>query len=333
MSELLNVSASPHVRKKTTTKDVMADVVTALIPAMIFGVFNFGLNALLILLTSVVTCLLTEYYYQKWMGRPVMTRDLSAVVTGILLAFCLPSTAPLWLPVIGGVFAVVIVKQLYGGLGQNIMNPALAARCFLAIAFPARMIDFAIGVTEKGDVGNLVMNGAIAIDGVTGATPLAACKAGESVDLYRMFLGTTGGTIGETSVLALLLGAGYLLARKVITLRIPLAYIGTFALFILLFGGKGMDGVFLVTHLFGGGLVLGAFYMATDYVTSPITPKGQILYGVALGLLTGVFRVLGSSAEGVSFAIIFCNLLVPLIEKVTMPKPFGKEKSIREKTS
>lgn len=312
MNDLLNVSASPHVRSKDSTSIIMRDVALALVPASIAGIINFGLKALLIIIVTIATCVLTEYIYQKCMHKKVTTSDFSALVTGLLLALNLPSTVPLWIPIIGGVFAILVVKQLYGGLGQNFMNPALAARCFLLISFTGRMTTFTY-------------------DGVSGATPLALLKSGEETAcVTTMFLGNIAGTIGETSVLALLLGAAYLLLRKVISLRIPFTYIGSFMIFILIFGGEGFDTTFLLTHLFGGGLILGAFFMATDYVSSPITPMGQIIFGILLGVLTGIFRLFGGSAEGVSYAIIFCNLLVPLIEKVTLPTPFGKERARHE---
>lgn len=312
MNDLLNVSASPHVRSKDSTSTIMRDVALALVPASIAGVINFGLEALLIIIVTIATCVLTEYTYEKCMHKKITTGDLSALVTGLLLALNLPSSVPLWIPIIGGVFAILVVKQLYGGLGQNFMNPALAARCFLLISFAGRMTTFTY-------------------DGISGATPLALLKSREeTASVTSMFLGNIAGTIGETSALALLLGAAYLLLRKVISIRIPFTYIASFMVFILIFGGEGFDPTFLLTHLFGGGLILGAFFMATDYVTSPITPMGQIVYGILLGVLTGIFRIFGGSAEGVSYAIIFCNLLVPLIERVTLPTPFGKERAKHE---
>lgn len=306
MSDFLNVSSSPHIRSEETTSSIMYDVAIALLPATVFGVYKFGVNALLIILASIITCLLTEYVFQKLMKKKITVSDGSALVTGLLLGLNLSSEVPLWIPLIGGVFAILIVKQLYGGIGQNFMNPALAARCFLTISFAGRMTTFAL-------------------DGVSGATPLTQLKAGESVDVLSMFLGNTSGTIGEVSSLALLIGAVYLLFKRVINLRIPLTYILTLVLFVTLFGGHGFDLSYILAHVFGGGLIIGAFYMATDYSSSPITSMGQIVFGVLLGLLTGIFRILGSSAEGVSYAIIFVNLLVPLIEKVTHPKAFGKE--------
>ena len=326
----LNVSSAPHVRSAITTKSIMSDVCIALIPATFFGIYNFGYQALLILLTSIVTCVLSEYIYQKFMGLPITTYDMSAFLTGLLLGLNLPVTVPLWLPVIGGVFAIIIVKQLFGGLGKNFMNPALAARCFLLISFAGPMTNFAIDKVDNiSGAADYLKYGMVAVDGVSGATPLAALKAGESLDLLKMFLGVTGGTIGETSVIAILGGAIYLLAKKIISVRIPLTYIATFSVIVLAYGmadGRGFDINFLAAHLCGGGLMLGAFFMATDYVTSPITPAGKIIFGLILGILTAVFRLYGGSAEGVSYAIICSNLLVPIIEKITIPTPFGRER-------
>ena len=313
MNELLHVSSSPHVRSKVNTSNIMLMVVIALMPATIFGIINFGPKALLLVLISVAACVLSEGVYEHFMHKPVTVRDYSAVITGLLLALNLPVGVPWWMPIIGGVFAIIIVKQLFGGLGQNFMNPALAGRCFLLISFTGLMTDFSV---EKGAWG--------LVDTVSGATPLAAVKAGESVDVMRMFLGNTQGTIGETSVIAILIGAIFLLAVKVIDLRIPLTYIVTFLVFIILFGGHGFDLEFIGAHLCGGGMMLGAWFMATDYVTTPITKKGQIVYGIILGILTGLFRIFGGSAEGVSYAIIFSNLLIPIIERFTRPTAFGK---------
>ena len=305
MSEQFNISSSPHIRSKVTTSNIMMLVTIALLPTTIFGVYNFGLSALGVVLITTGTAVLTEYLYQKLMHKKVTIQDFSAVVTGLLLALNLPPTSPWWMCVLGSVFAILVVKQLFGGLGQNFMNPALGARCFLLISFTGRMTTFVY-------------------DGVSGATPLAQLKAGESVNTFDMLIGNTAGTIGETSVIAIMIGAIFLLLMGVIDLRIPGTYIVTFVIFIILFGGHGLDPQYITAHLCGGGLMLGAWFMATDYVTSPITKKGQIIYGVCLGLLTGLFRLFGGSAEGVSYAIIFSNLLVPLIEKVTLPKPFGK---------
>ena len=246
------------------------------------------------------------------MHKKITINDLSAAVTGLLLALNLPPEVPFWIPVIGGVFAIIVVKQVFGGLGQNFMNPALGARCFLLISFAGIMTNF----SYHGFGGSF--------DAVTSATPLAALKAGEAVNIKDMFLGVIPGTIGETSSLLLIIGGIYLIARKVISWKIPVCYIVTLGIFVLLFGGHGFDLTYLAGHLFGGGLMLGAFFMATDYVTSPITPVGKIVFGILLGIFTGIFRLFGGSAEGVSYAIIFCNLLVPLIERFTTPAAFGK---------
>lgn len=313
MSELRHISVSPHIHKDTHTADLMRDVAIALLPAGAFGVWNFGWRALLVMAVCVFTCVLTEFLFEYLMKRPVTIGDFSAVVTGLLLAYNLPVSIPIWIAVVGSVFAILVVKQLFGGLGQNFVNPALAARCFLLVSFGGQMTAFVAG-----------------LDGVSGATPLAAAKAGEAVDVLSVFLGTHAGCIGEGSVMAILLGAAYLLARRVIKPRIPFAYIGSLlaaVVFIWLVQGRGFPGVdYLLVQLCGGGLLLGAFFMATDYVTCPITVGGQWIYAVLLGILTAVFRLIGSTAEGVSYAILFGNILVPLIEKVTVPRPFGLKK-------
>ncbi len=304
MDKKLRVSSNPHIRSKVTTNGIMMAVALALLPAAGFGIYNFGIRALLHILITVASTVLTEFLFGLYKKKLTIT-DLSAVVTGLLLALNLPVGAPLWIGALGGVFAILVVKMLFGGLGQNFMNPALAARCFLLISFPALMTNFTC-------------------DAYTGATPLAALKAGETVNVTNMIIGRTAGTIGETSMIALVAGACLLILLGVIDLRIPGSYIVSFALFVLLFGGRGMDFQFLSAHLAGGGLMLGAFFMATDYVTRPITARGQYVFGVFLGIMTGVFRIFGPGAEGVSYAIILGNLLVPLIEKVTMPRAFGK---------
>ena len=314
MSELLHVSSSPHVRSKVNTSSIMLTVLIALLPSALFGVYNFGPHALMLILITVAVCVATEAIYEKIVHKKLTIQDYSAAVTGLLLALNLPPNAPWWIAVIGGVFAILVVKQLFGGLGQNIMNPALGARCFLLISFTGRMTNFAV---PSGAWGNIA-------DTVSGATPLAALKAGESVNWVNLFFGNIQGTIGETSALAILIGAAILLAKGIIDFRIPLTYIGSFAIFVLLFGGHGFNLNYILCHLFGGGLMLGAWFMATDYVTTPITKRGQLVYGVCLGIFTGLFRIFGGSAEGVSYAIIFCNLLVPIIERFTMPVAFGK---------
>lgn len=304
MEKKWRVSSNPHVRSKVTTNGIMMAVVLALLPAAGFGIYNFGIRALLHILITVASTVITEFLFGLYKKKTTVT-DLSAVVTGLLLALNLPVGAPLWIGAMGGVFAILVVKMLFGGLGQNFMNPALAARCFLLISFPAQMTNFVC-------------------DAYTGATPLAALKAGETVNVTDMIIGRTTGTIGETSMIALVAGACFLILLGVIDLRIPGSYIVSFAVFVLLFGGRGLDLPYLSAQLAGGGLMLGAFFMATDYVTRPITVKGQYVFGVFLGIMTGIFRIFGPGAEGVSYAIILGNLLVPLIEKVTMPRAFGK---------
>ena len=316
MSDLFNVSTNPHVRSKDTTQTIMRDVLIALAPASIFGVYNFGLDALIRIVVGIAACMAFEALYEYLMHKKITVMDLSAAVTGLLIALNIPPTLNVGFEIIGCAFAIIIVKQLFGGLGQNFMNPALAARCFLLIAFTGPMTKFVY-------------------DGVSGATPLAILKPGGeaegTVSLFDMFIGKTGGVIGETSVVCLLIGAVYLFARKVISLRIPLTYVATFAVLIFLFApGHQFDVTYLAEQICGGGLILGAFFMATDYVTSPITPNGKIVFGVILGLLTFIFRMFGGSAEGVSYATIFSNLLVPLIEMVTVPKSFGKKKPVKE---
>ena len=317
MSDLINVSSSPHVKSKVNTSNLMLMVVIALLPATIFGVINFGLHALLIVVVSVIAAVATEWLYNKGMKKTQTIGDYSAVVTGLLLALNMPPAIALWIPALGSVFAILVVKQLFGGLGQNFMNPALAGRCFLMISFAGKMTDFTLpaGTSSK-----------VVVDAVTAATPLANLKAGESVDVMSMFVGNIQGTIGETSVIAILIGAAFLLFMKVIDLRIPLTYIGSFTVFAAIYSAAtgGFDINYVAAHLCGGGLMLGAWFMATDYVTTPITKKGQLVYGCILGIVTAVFRIFGGSAEGVSYAIIFCNLLIPLIERATIPTALGK---------
>ena len=308
MEKLLNVSSSPHVRNKITTQNLMFDVAIAMIPASVYGVWQFGMHALLVLIATVVSCVLSEYVYEKLMKQPITVSDGSAVVTGMILALNMPPEIPVWIPFLGGIFAIIVVKQLYGGLGQNFMNPALAARCFLLISFAGFMNNFS--------------SAKLGFDSMSGATPLAAMRAGNDVDLMSLIVGRVPGTIGEVSVIALLIGAVYMIARKVISPRIPLIYIGTVAVFIFLFGG--FDITYVAKEVCAGGLIFGAFFMATDYVTSPLSKTGQVVYGLFLGILTGIFRLWGASPEGVSYAIILGNLFVPLIEKVTLPKAFGK---------
>lgn len=303
--ELLNVSSNPHVRSKNSTTGIMFWVIVALLPATGFGVFHFGFRALAIVLITVASAVLFECLFNLITRRKNTISDLSAIVTGLLLALNLPVSVPWWIPIVGSFFAIVVVKMLFGGLGQNFMNPALGARCFLLISFTAIMTDFSF-------------------DGVSEATPLALLKAGETVDIAKMARGFIPGTIGETSVIAILIGAALLIICGVIDIVLPGMYILSFVVCIGLFGGHGFDVNFISAHLAGGGLMLGAFFMATDYVTRPITKTGQFVYGILLGILTAVLRVFGPAAEGVSYAIIIGNLLVPLIDKFTRPVFFGK---------
>lgn len=340
---MYNVSVSPHLRSQNTTKAIMRDVAIALLPIIAFGVYHFGLPALIVTILCVLSCVVSELLFELITKRPITVFDNSALVTGLILAINLPASVPWYIPLIGGAFAIIIVKMLFGGLGQNFMNPALAARCFLLISFSAKMSDFAMyGVYSAGPA-ELFKNGKIkdclallagnsdtALDAVSGATPLVTLSEGNDVDLISLFLGLHGGTIGEVSALAILVGGIYLIAKKVISARIPLCYILStvgFIAVIRLITGDDVSVNYLVGEALSGGLLVGAFFMATDYVTSPITPIGQIIYGIILGFVTAMFRVVGSSAEGVSYAIIICNLIVPVIEKITVPKPFGSEKA------
>ena len=316
MSEKYQVSSAPHVRAKDSTSRVMLYVIIALLPASLFGIFNFGYKALVLILVTIASCLASEWIFDKIVHKKNSLPDLSAVVTGLLLALNLPAGLPWWEAVIGSVFAIVIVKMLFGGLGQNFMNPALGGRCFLLIAFAADMTNFSSTKFEA----------------YSGATPLGMIRNEglSSVNIMDMLTGKIPGTIGETSVIAILIGAIFLILMGVIDLKIPASYIITFAIFMFIFGADRFNTTYVVAELCGGGLMLGAFFMATDYVTSPITPMGQILFGICCGLLTGIFRCFGANAEGVSFAIILSNLLVPLIEKITVPNAFGIVKEAKK---
>lgn len=307
IKKLPNVSANPHFRSDATTQKLMLDVCIAMIPATVWAAIQFGPQILLTVVLTVAACVASEYIYEHFMRLPITITDLSAVVTGMILALNMPPRIPVWVPMLGGVFAIIVVKQLYGGIGQNFMNPALAARCFLLLSFAGMMTNFDV-------------------DAITGATPLVQISEGANVSLANLFLGTgISGAMGEVSALMLLIGGIYMIVRKVISYRIPCTYLATFAVFAFLF--HGFDINYVLCELCAGGLMFGAFFMATDYVTSPITTKGQIVFGVILGVLTGIFRLFGGSAEGVSYAIILSNILVPIIERFTMPVAFGKEKA------
>ena len=313
---MLNVSNSPHVRHNDSTRSIMMDVCIAMLPTTAYGIVQFGVHAALVVLITVIAAVAAEYIWEKALGKPITIGDFSAVVTGMILGLNMPSEIPLWIPALGAVFAIIVAKQLFGGLGQNFMNPALAGRCFLLISLAKHMNNFT--------------SPALGFDATTGATPLAvmktAVRAGEpataGVNLMQMFIGRIPGTIGEVSALALLIGAAYLLWRKVITWQIPVVYIATVAVFTFIFGEH--SGAYVMGQILGGGLIFGAFFMATDYVSTPITPKGQVIYAIVIGCLTGLFRIFGSGAEGVSYSIIIGNMLSPLIERATLPVAFGK---------
>jgi len=324
--ELLNVSPSPHIKNSDTTASVMLRVIIALIPDCIWGVYRFGARAGLILLLSTASAVLFEWAYQMLMKKKVAVGDLSAALTGLLIGMNLPAAAPLWLGIVGSFFAVIVVKGLFGGIGKNIVNPALAARVFM-FAWPTEMGLFPKAGERINDL-SVNLSGA---DAIAGATPLASLGAGklpEDVSLFDMIIGNTGGCIGEISAVLLILGGIYLLITKVITWHIPVAFIGTVALVAFFFPHGEMAGIdSMLCHLFSGGLLLGAFFMATDYVTSPVTAKGQIIYGVGCGLITIFIRYFGGYPEGVSFSILIMNLVSGYIDKVTMPKRFGGGKS------
>ena len=312
MNKMLNLSSNPHIRDEVTTSEIMRDVVIAMIPTTLYGIIQWGFNAALVVILTVAFAVLSEYAYEKFMKMTVTVGDWSAAVTGLILALNCPPDIPVWIPCVGAVFAIIVIKMLYGGLGKNWMNPALGARCFLLISFAGKMTGWTV----------------VGPDAMSGATPLAFMKAGgdmAKVDLMNLFLGRIPGTIGEVSKLCLLLGAAYLIIKKVISPKIPCIYIATVAVFTLLFGGHGFDINYVLCEILGGGLIFGAFFMATDYVTSPITPKGQIVYAIILGVMTGLFRLFGGSAEGVSYAIILTNIIVPVINLKTIPKAFGRE--------
>lgn len=307
MEKRMNVSVSPHIRGTMTTSRIMRLVILALLPAAVFGIFNFGIRALYHMIVCIVTCVLTEFTYEAFADRAITVGDFSAVVTGLLLALSLPVGAPLWIGAAGGIFAILVVKMFFGGIGQNIVNPALAGRCFLLISFAGRMTNFAC-------------------DTYTGPTPLEALKQGQIVDPLPLILGNTGGCIGETSAVAILAGAVFLLALGIIQLRIPAACFAAFTGMLIFFGGRGFDEIYLVQELCSGGLMLAFWFMATDYTTSPITRRGQLLYGALIGALAGLFRLFGSASEGVSYGILLVNLLTPIIEKVTVPRAFGRRR-------
>ena len=317
----LTISSSPHVHAPVTTQTIMRDVLIALAPALIGSVFLFGFRALLVTLVSAAACLFFEWAYCKIAKVNCKIYDLSAVVTGVLLAFVCPVTIPYWCIIIGDFFAIIVVKQLFGGIGRNIVNPALAGRAFM-FSYPALMTRWVVpGFGNAAGLFNTV-------DAVTAATPLAQMSKGMLPDatVSEMFLGNIGGCIGETSAFLLLIGLAYLLIRKVITLRIPVAFIGTVAVLTVLFPMGNNNIPWMAAQLFSGGLFLGAIFMATDYVTSPLTKLGQIVFGIGCGVLTVVIRYFGGYPEGVSYAILIMNCCVVLLDRIGRPKKFGAPK-------
>jgi Na+-translocating ferredoxin:NAD+ oxidoreductase subunit D len=304
------VSSSPHIRSGESTKRIMMDVTIALLPALFAGIWFFGLRALLLTIVAVVFAVASEIAMQKIMKRPVTAGDFSAVVTGLLIAFNVPATLPLWMVAIGSIFAIVIVKQCFGGVGHNFVNPALAARAVLLASWPVDMTSW----VQPG------------VDVVTTATPLAIIKGTEAVNqalpsLMDLFIGNVGGCIGETSALALLIGGLYLLYRRVINYRIPVVYISTVGVLAFVFSGFNLS--YVPFHILAGGLLLGAIFMATDYSSSPMTAKGQVIFAIGCGLLTAVIRFYGGYPEGVSYSILLMNITTPLIDRFTLPRKFG----------
>ena len=307
MNTALNLSSSPHARDRWTTEFIMRVVAASLLPATVVGVVVNGVHALLVVLLAVAAAVAAEFAFDKLCHKPDTWKDGSAVVTGLMLALSLSPTVPLSMPVIGSVFAIIVVKCLFGGLGKNFVNPALAARCFLLISFGRVMTSYQM------------------VDGVSSATPVAMLKAGQAVDITKMFLGTASGVIGG-SVLALLAGGLLLWALDIIHGEICFSVLGAFTLFMALFGGQGFDWKFLLAHLCGGGVVMGAFYMATDYVTSPVGKLGQAVYGALIGVLGALFRIKGGAADSFSYSVIIANLFTPLIDTYVIPKPFAFRK-------
>lgn len=307
---MLTISSSPHIRSNETVKGIMRDVIIALIPAALAGIYFFKFRAALVMITAIASAVLAEWLWQKITGREITINDLSAVVTGILIAFNVPVSIPLWMVAMGSAFAIIIVKQLFGGIGENIVNPALAARAFLLASWPTAMTTWTI-------------------DGMTSATPLAMLKGGQGnlPSLMNIFVGHVGGCIGETSALALLIGFAYLLYRRVISYHIPVFYIGTVFVLTSVIGRNGFMTGNAIYEIFAGGLMLGAIFMASDYTTCPMTKKGQVIFAIGCGVLTSVIRIFsGSYPEGVSYSILIMNLFVPLIDKYVIPTKFGKVK-------
>ena len=316
--KLFKVTSNPIVRTPRSTDKIMLDVIIALVPALGVGAYMFGMNVAILLVVNVACCVIFEWAYRKLMKKNTSVGDLSAVVTGVLLTCVMPSAAPWWLGIIGSFFAIIVVKQLYGGIGKNFLNPALAARAFLAAAYAAYMTAWAVPSVMRD----------VVVDATTMSTPLSYMHTGDALPEYfnflNMFLGGIPGSIGEVSALALLIGAAYLLIRKVITWRIPVTFIGTVAVLTLVFGKEGYSNVdWMLYNVLSGGLILGACFMATDYSTSPVNLNGQLIFGVGCGAITVLIRYFGSYPEGVSYAILIMNCCTWALDKATRPRQFG----------
>ena len=311
MNTALNLSPGPHTRGKLTTQKIMFIVIATLLPAAVMGVINYGTPALFVMLASVITAVLSEVVFNLITKKPISVKDGSAIITGLLLALSLPPTVPLYIPILGSLFAIVVAKMCFGGLGKNFINPALAGRCFVLISFSNTVTTFT------------------GVDGVSSATPLAVLKAGRAVNITEMFLGKSNAVIGS-SIVALLIGGLVLWAFDIIHGEIVFSILISFTLFMGLFGGQGFDPKFLAAHLCGGGVIMGAFFMATDYATSPVSKLGQMVYGILIGVLGGLFRVFGNAADSFSYSIIVANLIVPIIDMFIVPKPFAYTKKMIE---
>lgn len=310
------VSGTPHVRSKESIQSIMRDVIIALVPATVMGIYYFGIKALILIIASIVSAVFFEWLYEKIMKKPVTISDLSAVVTGLLVAMNVPAAAPVWVPIVGSAFAIVFAKQLFGGLGQNFINPALAGRAFLLASYPTEMTTW------------VVPNG-LAADAATYATPLAQLKNGTlDATVGQLALGQVGGCIGETCAIALIIGGIYLLYRHVISWKIPVIYIATVFILFAVLGRQGLR--MPLQEILAGGVMLGGIFMATDYASSPVTPKGQIIFAVGAGLLTYLIRTFGGYPEGVSYSILIMNCCVPLIERFTEPTIFGALPKVKE---
>ena len=307
--ENIVVASTPHIRSKESVQSIMRDVIIALVPATAAGIYYFGLRALILIVAAIISAVFFEWLYEKITKKPVTINDLSAVVTGLLLAMNLPASAPVWVAIVGSAFAIIFAKQLFGGLGQNFINPALAGRAFLLASYPTEMTTW------------VVPNG-LAADAATYATPLAQLKNGAlDASLKQLVIGQVGGTIGETCAIALIIGGIYLLYKHVISWKIPVIYIATVFILFAVIGRHGMR--MPLQEIFAGGVMLGGIFMATDYASSPVTPKGQVIFAVGAGLLTYLIRTFGGYPEGVSYSILIMNCCVPLIERFTEPTIFG----------